>query len=253
MLIIKKALVVLFLVTVAIVAMAQSPATDPPLSDTRLSVHTLVREDIFAGFLTDDLTRFARGEKNIDLLMEKRPGAKADLLAWKAGAAYYRAVIAHENKRKDEFQKYYTKALDLFEQARQADPENGAVHAIRGGTNVVFADRLPKELRAAAWAQAYESYQVLWKHQGQMVDKLPLHLRGELLAGLAQSAQRTGRTEEMQQHLDKILALLPDTAYAPVAKKMKEDPKFAATSSVTCMSCHDSGRLNARLTALGGK
>lgn len=249
--IIKKALVVLFLATVAIVAMAQSP--EPPLADSRLSVHTLVREDIFAGFLTDDMTRFTRGEKNIDLLMEKRPGAKSDLLAWKGSAAYYRAVLAHENKRSDEFKKYYTQALDFFEQARQAGPENGAVHAIRGGTNVVFADRLPKELRAAAWAQAYESYHVLWKHQGQMVDKLPLHLRGELLAGLAQAAQRTGRIEEMQQHLDKILAVLPDTAYAPVAKKMKEDPKFAATSTVTCMSCHDAGRLNARLTALSGK
>ncbi|HEX5735573.1 MAG TPA: hypothetical protein VF131_22290 [Blastocatellia bacterium] len=251
MLIIKKALVVLFLVTVAIVAMAQSP--EPPVSDSRLSVHTLLREDIFAGFLTDDMTRFARGEKNIDLLMEKRPGAKADLLAWKASAVYYRAVIAHENKRDDEFKKYYNQAQDLFAQAHQAGAENGAVHAIRGGVNAVFADRLPKELRAAAWAQAYESYQVLWKHQGQMVDRLPLHLRGELLAGLAQSAQRTGRIEEMQQHLDKILAVLPDTAYAPVAKKMKEDPKFAATSTVTCMSCHDAGRLNARMTALSSK
>jgi hypothetical protein len=242
---IKKIVVVLFLVTVAV---AQSP--EPPLSDSRLSVHTLVREDIFAGFLTDDMTRFSRGEKNIDLLLEKRPGAKPDLLAWKAGAAYYRAVRAHEANRSDEFQKYYRQALDLFAEASGAGSDNFGVHAIRGGTNVVFADRLPKELRAAAWAQAYESYHILWKQQGQMVDRLPLHLRGELLAGLAQSAQRTGRIDEMQQHLDKILAVLPDTAYAPVARKMKEDPKFAAASSVTCMSCHDAGRLNARLSAI---
>ncbi|HJQ67671.1 MAG TPA: hypothetical protein VKA70_01780 [Blastocatellia bacterium] len=253
MLIIKKALVVLFLATVAIVAMAQSPAPDPPLSDTRLTVHTLLREDIFAGFLTDDMTRFSRGEKNIDLLMEKRPNAKSDLLAWKGGAAFYRAVLAHENKRDDEFKKYYTQAQDFFAKASEVSPGNFGVHAIRGGTNVIFADRLPKEHRAAAWAQAYESYQILWKYQGEMVDKLPLHLRGELLGGLAQSAQRTGRVEEMQQHLDKILALLGDTAYAPVAKKMKEDPKFAASASVTCMSCHDAGRLNSRLTALSGK
>lgn len=251
MLIIKKALVVLFLVTLAIVAMAQSP--EPPVSDTRIGVHTLLREDIFAGFLANDMDRFARGEKNIALLMEKRPGAKSDLLAWKASASFYRAVLALENKRDDEFKKYYNQAQELFAQAQQSAPDNGGVHAIRGGTNAVFADRLPKELRAAAWAQAYESYQVLWKYQGQMVEKLPLHLRGELLAGLAQSAQRTGRIEEMQQHLDKILAVLPDTPYAPVAKKMKEDPKFAATASVTCMSCHDAGRLNARLSALSGK
>ena len=248
MLIIKKALVVLFLVTVAV---AQSP--EPPLADARLSVHTLVREDIFAGFLADDMTRFTRGEKNIDLLMEKRPGSKSDLLAWKASAAYYRAVRAHEANNSDEFQKYYRQALDLFAQARQSAPDNGGVAAILGGTNAVFADRLPKEHRAAAWAQAYESYQMLWKFQGSSVDRLPLHLKGELLSGLAQSAQRTGRTEEMQQYLDKMLTLLRDTPYEPVARKWKEDPKFAASSSLTCMSCHDGGRLNARITALGGK
>ena len=111
----------LFLVVVFVtVAVAQS--VEPPVSDTRLSIHTLVREDIFAGFLMDDMERFSRGEKNIQLLMEKRPAAKADLLAWKAGATLYRAVSAYENKRSDEFQKYYREALDLFSQARQLQP-----------------------------------------------------------------------------------------------------------------------------------
>ena len=41
--------------------LAQAPA--PPLADTRLSIHTLVREDIFAGFLNDDMERLTRGEK----------------------------------------------------------------------------------------------------------------------------------------------------------------------------------------------
>ena len=245
----KIVIVAIFLMTVAGVA-AQSP--EPPLSDSRLTVHTLVREDIFAGFLSNDMDRFARGEKNIDLLMEKRPGAKSDLLAWKGGAAYYRAILAYENKQNDEFQKYYRQALDFFAQARSAGPDNGGVAAISGGTNVIFADRLPEEYRAAAWASAYDAYQALWKYQGQMVDRLPLHLKGELLAGLTQSAQRTGRTEEMQQYLDKMLTLLAGTSYEPVAKKWKANPQAAASTGLACMSCHDAGRLNARLNALGG-
>ena len=31
--------------------------TSPPLSDMRLTVHTLLREDVFAGFLENDMTR----------------------------------------------------------------------------------------------------------------------------------------------------------------------------------------------------
>ena len=84
---IKLTLLMVFFATVA-VAVAQSP--EPPLSDARLSVNTLVREDIFAGFIGDDMERFSRGEKNIRLLIEKRPAAKAVLLAWQGGATLYR-------------------------------------------------------------------------------------------------------------------------------------------------------------------
>ena len=241
----SKILLVALFVTVA---MAQSP--EPPLSDTRLTVHTLVREDIFAGFLTDDMERFARGEKNIQTLLEKRPAAKSNLLAWKASAALYRAVRAHEANRGDEFQKKYREALDLYSQARQIGSDDGGVAAVTGGTYVVFADRLPKEYRDAAWSQAYDAYQELWKQQSSFVDRLPTHMRGELLGGLAMSAMRTGRTEEAMRHLDKILAALANTPYEPVAKKWKENPKAAADTSITCMTCHDQGRLAARLNTL---
>ena len=245
---IKRILVVVALVTVA---MAQSP--EPPLDDTRLTIHTLVREDIFAGFLTDDMERFSRGEKNINLLLEKRPGAKSELLAWQGGATLYRAVIAHENNRPDEFQQKYRQALDLFSQARQLGPQNDGVAAVTGGSFVVFADRLPKEKRADAWAQAYDSYQTLWKHQASFVDKLPMHIRGELLGGLTQSAHRTGRTEEMNLYLDKILEVLGGTPYELVAKQWKTDPEKASSVSVTCLSCHNPGRLGSRLSALNNK
>jgi len=244
----KRTLLAVVFVTVAA---AQSP--EPPLSDSRLTVHTLLREDVFAGFLAGDMERFSRGEKNMLLLLEKRPSDKADLLAWRGGAALYRAVVAHENNRSDEFQQNYRSALDLFSQARQLNPESGGVAAVAGGSYLLFADRLPKEHRAAAWSQAYDSYRLLWKQQAPVVDKLPVHLRGELLGGLAQSAQRTGHTQEAAQYLDKILELLRDTPYEPVAKQWKKSPEAAAGTSIACLTCHESGRLAARLAALNGK
>jgi hypothetical protein len=245
---IKKILVVIAFATVAV---AQLPG--PPLDDSRLTVHTLVREDIFAGFLSDDMERFSRGEKNIDLLLQKRPNEKAGLLAWKAGAVLYRAVRAHENNKADEFRRLYRQAQDLFSQAGQSGPDDGGVAAITGGSYVIFADRLPKEYQAEAWKLSYDSYQTLWKFQASMVEKLPLHLKGELLAGLAQSAQRTGRAQEAEQFLDKIIAGMPGTPYEPIAKQWKKNPEAAANSSLACMTCHDGGRLNARIDALKGK
>jgi tetratricopeptide (TPR) repeat protein len=241
-------LILIFVAFVTMAAMAQSPA--PPLSDPRLSVNTLLREDVFAGFLTDDAERLARGEKNLDTLLEQRPAAKSTLLAWKAGIVYYRAVRAYENNRRQEFEQNYRQALDLLAQARQANPQDGGVYAISGGVNVIFADRLPKEHRAAAWSQAYDAFQLLWKAQGGAVDKLPVHLRGELLGGLAVSAQRTGHTQELNEYLDKILAVLGNTPYESVAKQWKKNPESAAKTSITCLTCHEQGRLAARITVL---
>lgn len=235
-------------VLVTVVA-AQSPQT-PQLSDTRLTVHTLVREDIFAGFISDDMQRFERGEKNIELLLEQRPAQKGNLLAWKGGALLYRAVLAHENNRPEEFKRYYRQAVDTFAEAGKQPSGNEGVGAITGGSFAVFADRLPKEYRAAAWSTAYDNYLGLYKQQASILDRLPVHLRGEVLGGLAQAAQRTGRKEEMSQYVDKILAVLGGTPYEPVAKKWKANPDSAANTSITCMTCHDGGRLTARIAEI---
>jgi hypothetical protein len=230
---------------------AQAP--EPPLADARLSVHTLVREDIFAGVLDGDLDRLARGERSIESLLERRPTERPGLLAWKASATLYRAVRAREAGRAEEFHGKYSQAIDLLAEARKLAPSDVGVAAATGGMYAVLADRLPEELRGRAWAAAYEAYQALWKVQERGVEKLPLHLRGELLAGLAESAQRTGRTKELTEYLDGILAVAPETAYARVAKQWKEQPATAAGTRMTCLTCHAPGRLAARRAALGDK
>jgi hypothetical protein len=114
----------------------------------------------------------------------------------------------------------------------------------------VFADRLPEPHRAAAWSDAYSNYSLLWKQQGPAIDKLPVHHRGEVLGGLVQSAQRTGRTEEMAQHLDRMLTLLQGTPYEATAQQWKANPASAATTRVTCKACHNPGRLSSQLASL---
>jgi hypothetical protein len=240
--------IILLAAILATIALAQK--VTPPLEDTRLTVHTLLREDIFAGFLENDLTRLSRGEKNIEALLESRPKSKSELLAWKAGATLYRAALANEKKNQAEFDQKYKQALALFAEAKQLGPEVSGVAAVTGGSYVLFSDRLPKEYRAAAWASTYDAYQILWKQQGEFVDKLPIHMRGELLGGVAQSALRTGRIKEGNEYLDKILTMLPNTPYEPIAKKWKENPKAAENSTIACMTCHEPGRLEDRLTKL---
>jgi hypothetical protein len=229
-------------------ATAQSP--DPPLSDSRLTVHTLVREDVFAGFMANDMVRFARAERNIDQLLRDRPGDRGNLLAWRGLTALHRAVLAHESGKPDEFQRLLQAAYDAFDEAAEQRSGNDGVAAITGGSFSVFADRLPQQQRAAAWSRAYTAYSLLWKQQGAAIDKLPVHHRGEVLAGLTQSAQRTGRTDESAQHLERLLTHLQGTPYEAMAKRWKADPAVTASTNLTCKNCHNQGRLVAQLGAL---
>ena len=238
------------LLVFALVAVAAAQSPEPPLSESRLTVHTLLREDIFAGFMAKDMVRFERGERNIEQLLRDRPDQRGNLLAWTGTTKLHRAVLAHEAGKADEFKKYYQAALDAFAEAGKQTTGNEGVAAITGGSFSVFADRLPEQHRAEGWSHAYAAYSLLWKQQGAIVEKLPVHHRGELLAGLAQSAQRTGRTDEMTTNLDRMLTHLQGTPYETMAKQWKADPFSAATSTVTCKNCHNPGRLTSQLAAL---
>jgi hypothetical protein len=239
---------VLLVIAMSVAVAAQSP--EPPLSDTRLTVHTLVREDMFAGFLANDLNRLARGERSVDVLLKERPDQRANLLAWQGAASLYRAVRAHEAGNAKEFDRLYASTRDAFAEATKLQAGEDGVPAIIGGSLSLFADRLPAAHRPAAWQQAYDAYSLLWKAQAAVIDKLPVHHRGELLGGLAQSAQRTGKTAEVGDHLDRMLTLLQGTPYEATAKQWKSDPGIASTSSLTCKNCHNPGRLGPRLAEL---
>lgn len=245
----KQFLVVLgFLVTFSVAVPAQSP--EPPLANTRLTVNTLVREDIFAGFLRNDLVRLARAEKNLELLLASRPADRPTLLAWQGSAALTRAALANEANQPEQFRQHHGRALDLFAEAMSLAPDSVAVFAITGGSQVSLADRLPAAERAAGWEQAYHAYQQLWRLQGSAIEQLSVHHKGEVLSGLTQSAQRTGRDEEVAAQLDRILALLPDTPYANRARQWKDDPSARTETKLTCQTCHAPGTLAARLEAV---
>jgi tetratricopeptide (TPR) repeat protein len=236
----------IFAVSIAISAAVPAQVPEPPLADTRLTVHTLVREDIFAGFLQNDLARLARAEKNLDTLLPSRPGERPAILAWQGSAALTRAAMANEAGQTDRFRDLYRRSQDLFTDAMKLGPEDVGVFAITGGTQASLADRLPTVERAAGWELAYTAYQRLWTLQGAIIEKLPLHHKGEVLSGLAQSAQRTGRVDEAAAQLERILTLMPDTPYATRARQWTDDAS-ARTGRLTCQTCHAPGTLVARL------
>jgi hypothetical protein len=235
----------------ATAALAPQPITNPPLDDTRVQISTLVREDLFAGILEKDMKRQAIGEANIEKLLASRPNDRAGLLAWKGGAELNRAALAREAGKKAEYRRHYDLAVAAFAEGdKAADANQGTRAIVSGASQLLFADRLDKKEAAAMWALAYDNYQQVWKVQGAYADKLPPHLRGELMAGMVMTAQRTGRQAEADAALDKMLVITKGGEYELMAQQWKDNPKVAPKTSLSCKNCHDDGRLGPTLARM---
>jgi hypothetical protein len=234
-----------------LLAPASAQAPNGSAFDPRIGSSVIVREDIFAGYLAHDYERQLRGEKNVEILLAERPKDRARLTAWKAWIVLNRAVEAYESKRMNEFERDYQRSRDLFSEAANLQPDDAGVLAITGAGFVTFSDRLPERLRRDAWNFTYKAYTNLWRVQEANLDKLALHSRGELLAGLAQAAQRSDHPAESVQVLEKIITTMPGTPYALMAKKWVDSPETATKTNLTCRTCHEAGRLESQEASLG--
>jgi tetratricopeptide (TPR) repeat protein len=216
----------------------------------KLPLSTWVREDLFAGFLANDTARLEAGMKKVDEFLAENPDS-AQGVAWRGLGEIQYAVRALEAGKPDEFQRLYDKTLATFERASKlGGPDNEAVRAIVGGTFSTYAERLPERLRKDAYQRVYDNLLALKEVQKAYFDQLPVHMRGEVLAGLAQASQRLGKEDEMKAYLAQVVAALPGSPYASRAAKWIERPELQKTVSLTCQTCHEPGRLKNRMAAL---
>jgi hypothetical protein len=194
------------------------------------------------------MARLARGEANLKALLASRPGDRATVLVWQAGSKAYRAVKAREAGQAAEYRRRLAEAERLWTEASSLNSPDPGVAATMGGAIVLFGDRFAPQDQPAAWERAYRAYKGLYDQQARILDKMPPHHRGEVMAGLVQAAHRTGRQAEAEAALDRMLVLVKDTPHEAGALRWKRDP--AVRSGLACQGCHDEGRLGPSVTRL---
>lgn len=231
------------LLLTALVLTAQSD------SSRKLPVHTQVREDIFAGWMVKDLDRFNQGVKRVDEILAANPN-DAGAMAWKGGALLFQSVLAYEGGDMGRFRRIYRESKEWFDRAYKTNASDGGVLAVTGGSYIVFADRLPPEFQKEGNEMARKMFTELEEQQRAGLDKFPVHFRGEVWSALAQSEQRLGNWAASKVHLERIVAKMDGTPYKTRAAAWLEKPESAGKTSLTCLTCHDPGRLQNRLAAM---
>jgi len=212
----------------------------------KMRVSTWVREDIFAGYMDNDMDRHAKGVAKLERVLAANPNA-ADAIAWQGGNALFAAVRAYESGDMAGFDAKYRECLDLLSRANAIGEKmpvyRQSLLAITGGAFTVFSDRLPEKVKADGWRLVRQSYTDLREAQKAVFPKYPAHFRGEVMAGLAQAAYRLGEPELGSQLTKEVVEALPGTPYAIFAQTWIQKPEQIAKSKITCLSCHDPGRL----------
>lgn len=210
-------------------------------------VSTTIREDVFAGLLAGDLERLNIRMDKLRAALKQDPNA-VGAIAWLGGGELVLAVHAHEENKPADFTAHYEAAIRYFADAERIAPKNVGIYDISGAMWDSLGDRLPAPLRAAAFESAYRSWETALTLSQDRLDSMKPHGHGEMLAGLAHAAQRTGRTEESRQRLKEMAAALPGTAFEERAQKWLAQPGLIAKTSVSCQSCHQPERLSSVMT-----
>lgn len=233
---IATALLSLLAGSLGVFAQQQRPATIP--------IHTWVREDLFAGFMADDMARFERGEQKVLEYLAETPG-RPDASAWLVGAKLYRASRAFKEGKTSQADALVREATQLMDTAVAKAPNDPGVQATTGGSIVVMANELPEKHYAPLMERARIHFARLYAMQSRAVPQLPLHIKGELLAGVAETEFRVGDRERARAVLNQIVTDMPGTPYAKSAAMWLAAPaKVTKDTKLVCQSCHEPGRLS---------
>jgi tetratricopeptide (TPR) repeat protein len=214
---------------------------------TGISIYTWAREDLFAGPMGNDMERFNAGMAKVEDALQQDP-KNANAIALKGFGTVFRATRALDAGNRAEFDRLYDEGIRLLDQAAAIEPGGIGVHSVYGATMLYWFAKLPAERRPHAAAKGLEHYRALYKSQEKFADQMPVHLKGELFAGLAEAERRNANWEQAKVWLQRIVSTMPGTPYARVAGLWLANPdRIPEASRVMCQTCHEPGRLDAVL------
>jgi hypothetical protein len=221
-------------------------AADALEKPDKITVHTWVREEMFAGILVDDKDALERGAKKLDRILASNPDDEV-ALSWRMFEYVTRA--AWENDKGD-----HAAAGKLVERAlatrqRIAASNDQGAHVVMGGSLLLYAARSPKQATEAMYRDGRDHLLKVRKAQDAYFAKLPPHFSGELLSQLVFAADRLGDKDAKEQYIAEMKKLLAGTPYERRAEKW-QTMEIKDWNTVRCISCHEPGRLNNVLSSM---
>jgi hypothetical protein len=228
------------------------PAADDLVKPDKISIHTWVREDLFAGWMANDSAPFERGVRKLDRFLQDHP-EDANALAWKYLETMHRMRRAHAANDNAAYQRHLAAGAELAAQSlARARGNNSGPYIIVGSVMITAAYAAPEDQRAAMYREGREILRKVPVIQGASFDKLPAHMRGELWSLMTVASDLLGDKGDRDQLIQDMIAKLPGSVYESRAVRWQKLPDLSSQRQYMCLSCHEPGRLNAVVARLNG-
>jgi hypothetical protein len=223
-------------------------ASDVLTKPAGITVHTWVREDLFAAYMVKDMTALERGERKLDELLKSDPPA-IEALAWKSFAEAVRMREAKAAGDEAAAATHARAAAGFRKRALEGGDSAGGATLTAGGALMVEAGLTAEPARSAMFRQAREMLRQVQTAQRAVWDQLPQHFRGEMYTQMAYASQQLGENDERDRIISEMLAKGSGSPYETKAKRLQTAGKMTQ-ADLMCISCHEPGRLEPTLARL---
>jgi len=215
---------------------AQQISSTPPVAANR-DLEFSIRGDLFAG-MAGNAEAFDRAMKACESALARDP-KNATALVWHASGTYFQAGAAFragDAVRGNELRDQARKEMDEGVALR---PNSVDVLIPRATVLQAQAQHIPDANAARlVWQRSNDDFEKILQLQRDEFAKLPIHSRGELLGGLAESYAGLGDSTKARAYLTRLTKELPDTPYAQKAAALLAADSLPRTLGVTCLGCH---------------
>jgi len=219
-------------------------AADDLAKPEKLTLHTWVREDIFAGWMAFDAARLELGARKVDRFLQDKP-EDANGLSWKYLELTYRMRDARKKNDQEAYRRHLDAANEIRKRVLAKEPKNPVPGIIIGGSLVFGALYMAEADREWMYREGRELLKKVPELQGPVFEKLPPHMRGELWSMIAFAADRLGDKQDRDHYVNEMATKLAGSPYEARAKRWKEQPALTSEVDNMCISCHEPGRLSA--------
>ena len=198
-----------------------------------------VRNDFFAGFAGDNVA-FDRAMKAAEQAIADSPGDAAEAMSWHGSGLLAMAGKKFAQGDVSGGMELWVKATQEMDKAGELAPRNIGVLIPRAASWLVASRQAPPQLAEPILAKALGDYETVYEIQKAYFDTLDVHMRSELLFGMADGYARQGNTAKARERFEQLAALGPKSGHLAQAESFLKGEKYTVTG-IGCAGCHTGG------------